>query len=66
MDAIIARDMYAAQGYTLTADDRADLKSCADRIRAITGETGPQSITVPVRDAYAPTVTIGHITFNNL
>lgn len=50
MDAIIAKDMYVAQGYQLTADDNADLKACADRIREITGLTGLRTINVPVRD----------------
>lgn len=60
MIAIIAKDMYAAQGYRLTADDRADLQACADKIRAITGETGPQMINVPVRDIYGGVI-IGYM-----
>ena len=47
---ITARDMYAAQGFELDADTRANLQAKADRFRLITGETGPTDIHVPVLD----------------
>ena len=65
MNAIFARDMYAAQGFRPTAADRADLTACADRIREIIGSDARQSISVPVKDP-ATMTTIGHLTFQNL
>jgi hypothetical protein len=47
---VTARDMYAAQGFKLDAENRAILVAKADRYRSITGETGKTDIHVPVVD----------------
>lgn len=49
---ITARDMYAAQGFELDAENRAILTAKADRYREITGEAGKTDIHVPVIDLH--------------
>lgn len=58
---VTARDMYAAQGFKLDAENRAILVAKADRYRAITGETGPTDINVPVIDLHG--ALIGHLRY---
>lgn len=50
MITVTARDMYAAQGFKLDAENRAALTAKADKYRRITGETGKTKIIVPVID----------------
>jgi hypothetical protein len=65
---IIARDMYAAQGFTLSAEERAELVGRANRIRGILSAaegnavTDKQVINVPVRETSAGP-TIGYLTY---
>jgi hypothetical protein len=64
---IIARDMYAAQGFTLTADERAELTARADKVRGIISAveghacTDRQAINVPVQTASGES--IGYLTY---
>ena len=47
---VTAQSMLHAQGFRITADQRAILVAKADRYRAITGETGLTDISIPVVD----------------
>lgn len=58
---VTARDMYAAQGFKLDAENRAILVAKADRYREIEGETGPTEIRVPVVDFHG--AEIGKLTY---
>lgn len=60
---VYARDMYAAQGLS-AADIRMILNALrprADFYREVTGETGPQRYSVPVKDG---DIEIGALHFN--
>jgi len=58
---ITAQSMIYAQGFKLDAENRATLVAKADRYRALTGETGPTDINVPVRDSSG--ALIGHLKY---
>lgn len=57
-----ATNMIYAQGFQLTAADRAALVAKADRFREITGSEGRTAMNVPVRHP-ATEETIGHLTY---
>jgi hypothetical protein len=61
---IYAPSMLVAQSVQLTAEQRAGLVARADRIREITGETGRQTLNVPVHDVHQPTVILGHMAYS--
>lgn len=51
MITITAANMITAQGVKLTKTQMATLQAKADRRRAKFGDFGPESVSVPVRDA---------------
>ena len=58
---VVATNMYAAQAFTPTAAQEADLQARADAIRALTGRPGPRRILVPVHTPQG--AHIGDLTF---
>lgn len=59
---VYARDMYAAQGFTLSTEQRAQLVAGADKFREITGTTAKTSMSVDVLDVYTHQL-IGRLTY---
>lgn len=58
---VIAANMCTAQCFDLTDEDRAILTAKADAIREFLEETGPQKVSIPVRDFGG--ALIGHISY---
>lgn len=63
MEAIFAPSVLVAQGYVLTAADRAELVARANLVREITGSTAKTNINVPVCDVYTH-AKIGYLTYH--